>query len=103
MSIERLTRDLELQDGGGVAYTSQDVLYTVVVQGEDLRAALARVAELEAALEPFATAFDLNSTDGPCLTKADVVAMHNWIDVQSFRRASQTLARKAPSGDRPCP
>lgn len=44
---ERLERDLELQDGGGVAYTCHDELYTVVVQGEDLRTVLAALTKPE--------------------------------------------------------
>jgi hypothetical protein len=46
---ERLKRDLELQDGGGMAYTAADTLYTVVVQGEDLRAAISALQSSEAA------------------------------------------------------
>lgn len=56
----------------------------------------ARIKELERALEPFGTAFDQNSWDGPCLTEADVRAMHEAINIADFRAAHQALS---PEGD----
>lgn len=50
--VERLRRDLEMQDGGGMAYSAADAgLYVVSVQGEDLRAILAALPESGGKLE----------------------------------------------------
>jgi hypothetical protein len=50
------------------------------------------VERLREALEPFATAYDVNASDGPCLTEEDVRAMYNAVGIQEYRRASQAYA-----------
>jgi hypothetical protein len=61
------------------------------------------IAEAMKALEPFATAFDLNSTDGPCLTANDWTAMRNSVDIQDFRRACAAHEALAAMGDQAAP
>jgi hypothetical protein len=83
--------EVDIGDIRGGIPTAEANAALIVEAVNSLPALIARIEEVEAALWPFAEAFEANSTDGPCLTEADIRAMHEAVDVQAFRVAARVL------------
>lgn len=96
-AVERVKADLELQDGGGIAYTCQDALYTVVVQGEDLRSLLSHLQALEAENTRLNGAVtNLRATQGEELARIGVAREIERAELEaqrdSYRKALEEIA-----------